>query len=65
MECPNCKYKQNHYNPENGNYEDDIEKLGDFYRISNNVRMVREDFDSAMRILGCPKCKMLFFDYNF
>ena len=51
MTCPHCKYENNF----NVDGED-----GDFYTISNDIKMICEDTGEELYLYGCPKCKGVF-----
>ncbi len=66
MECPFCNYKEGEYD-----YKKKKKiggKEGDFFKLSNDVEMIRRDEGSYTRthekrnIYGCPKCKKIFMD---
>ena len=56
MKCPHCNYKQG-WDPVE--MEDIFGGEGDFYCISNNIKMVRFDHN-PIDLFGCPKCKKTF-----
>jgi len=63
MQCPYCKYTNGWDNEKLCVVEGD---KGDFYSLSNEVKMERSDFYSRTDItvlVGCPKCMAVFMSY--
>lgn len=59
MKCPHCKY-ENGWNEEK--LKNIIGKVGDFYKLSNNIKMERStDYGEELNnIYGCPFCNKVF-----
>jgi hypothetical protein len=63
MKCPHCEYK-NGWSPE----KLDVVRgeHGEFYEVSNDIKMEREDKGSYHRrtetrsLIGCPSCNKIF-----
>uniref|UniRef100_A0A6M3LBV3 Uncharacterized protein n=1 Tax=viral metagenome TaxID=1070528 RepID=A0A6M3LBV3_9ZZZZ len=64
MKCPHCEYKAG-LNYDTKEY---YGEEGDFYRLSNEVKMQRDNDSyygnkySTNTVYGCPKCNKLFMD---
>ena len=59
MECPHCGYKHGW----DGDLCDTVKGYsGDFYRVSNVIRMERDSDDSTRDLIGCPDCNKIFME---
>lgn len=64
MKCPHCQYVDGLVYDYSGPKTIKGEK-GDFYRLSNDVKMLREMSFSdpeEKAVYGCPECGKLFFE---
>lgn len=63
MKCPHCNYEYGYSVEENSNIEGEH---GEFYKIGNNVKMVKQhDYlgNKTLNLYGCPSCMKVFMDY--
>jgi hypothetical protein len=65
MKCPHCGYEHGWSNDSLNTVKG---KEGDFFRLSNDVKMVRDSIHYARSgtetryIIGCPVCNKLFLE---
>jgi hypothetical protein len=61
MQCPNCKYVHGGYWEEEEYYNRDGE-YGEFYQLPIKMEIDEYSCTERKRILGCPKCRILFME---
>jgi hypothetical protein len=67
MICPNCGYTHGHEWVERENEPDEYKEIkgehGDFFRLSNSIKMerpVRFEAHDTRVPTGCPNCNLIF-----
>ncbi len=63
MLCPNCSYQHEYDHDTQEPVNSEMDKYGDFYRLSNNINFIKPETNNSMDAYACPKCKIVFIDY--